>query len=567
MNPPGLGTLLIEAGLITEDQLAEALEDQKSSQERLGTILVRRKAITEDVLIRTLSVQLEIPPYDPNIHKVTSEAVTAVPHELARKYGVLPLSIENGRIQVAMSDPLNLDALDDLRAVTRKTVDPVIGPASLLGETRETHYGRLEGSRDIQAALAQASIHLNVPEVEDELDEEEAKKWSEDAPIVNLVNQVVSQAINERATDIHVEPQERDLIIRYRVDGLLYTALRPPRSVYTGVMTRIKILATMDISERRAPQAGRFSVRALDREVDVRVSTIPTIFGEKAVLRLLHKTGFDFSLNTLGYEDTDLKLFRDSIRQPFGMILLSGPTGSGKSTTLYAALQELRDPSVNIMTVEDPVEYHMGGINQTQVNERKGVSFAASLRTFLRQDPDVIMVGEIRDRETGEIAVRAAMTGHIVFSTIHANDAPSTAARLVTLGVESFQAASALNLVAAQRLVRRNCSFCAVPYTPPEEMLLAFGLHPEDLGDAQFKKGKGCAECKDRGYRGRVAIVELMKMDRAIRDLVAQNATSDAIRDAALARNMQTLKTSGLKKAQRGITTIEEVLRVCLDDS
>jgi type IV pilus assembly protein PilB len=566
-NPQGLGSLLLEAGLITEPQLAQALAEQARTQERLGAVLVRLKIVTEAEVARILSKQLDIRLFDPGRDKIHPEALAAVPADLARKYNVLPLGFVGQNVQVAMADPLNLDALDDLRVVTGRKVTPLIGPESVVTEARERHYGRLEGSREVQEALQLATVELGIgKEDEEDLDADEAKKRSEDAPIINLVNQVIDQAMKEGATDIHVEPHERQLVIRYRVDGLLYDAITPPRAVYTGVMTRIKILADMDIAERRAPQGGRFTVRSKRKEVDVRVSTLPTIHGEKAVLRLLDKTDFNYSLESLGFEERDLKLFQDAIHQPYGMVLLSGPTGSGKSTTLYAGIQKIRDPATNIMTVEDPVEYHMSRINQCQVNERKGVTFASALRTFLRQDPDVIMVGEIRDAETADIAVRAAMTGHMVFSTIHANDAPSTAVRLVSLGVETFQAASALTLVAAQRLVRRVCSYCAEPYEPPEELLLAFGLHRQDLGDARFMKGKGCGECKDRGYRGRTALLELMRMDAELRDLVARSSPADIIRNAALARGMQTLKQSGLAKAKRGETTIEEILRVCLTE-
>jgi type IV pilus assembly protein PilB len=559
----------LEAGLIDAAQLKRALAEQAESNERLGRVFTRLKMVTEDDLTRILSDQLEIPVFDPGQHKVSAEALAAVPGDLARKYNLLPVQIENGQIQVAMADPLNLDALDDLRVTTGRSVQPMIGPESVVNDARERHYGRLEGSREVQEALDLASLALGVDDrtdVDDELNAEEAKRRSEDAPIINLVDQMIGQAIKEGATDIHVEPYERNLIIRYRVDGLLYDAVAPPRKVYTGVITRIKILADMDIAERRAPQGGRLTKRIDGREVDIRVSTVPTIHGEKAVLRLLDKTDFNFDFTSLGFEKRELVLFHQAIRQPYGMILLSGPTGSGKSTTLYAALQEIRDTALNIMTVEDPVEYHMSRINQIQVNERKNVTFASALRTFLRQDPDVIMVGEIRDQETADIAVRASMTGHMVYSTIHANDAPSTAVRLVSLGVEPFQAASAITLVAAQRLVRRVCSFCAEPYRPREEMLLPFHLHPEELDGATFMRGAGCGECKDRGYRGRTALLELMVMDRDLRDMVAEHATADTLRREAIAKGMKTLKQGGLAKAMRGQTTVEEVLRVCLEE-
>ena len=567
-KPRGLGSLLLDAGLIDEAQLSRALSEQADTQERLGTVLTRLRMVSETDITRTLSDQLHIPVFDPGREKVSPEALAAVPGELARKYNLLPVQMENGSLRVAMSDPLNLDALDDLRVTTGRAVEALIGEASVITEARERHYGRLEGSREVQEALDLASLAFGEDEieVEDELDAEEAKRRSEDAPIINLVDQMISQAIKEGATDIHVEPFEHRLIIRYRVDGLLYDAITPPRKVYTGVITRIKILADMDIAERRAPLGGRLTMRLGRKEVDIRVSTVPTIHGEKAVLRLLDKTDFDFDLRSLGFEPQELEHFNHAIRQPYGMVLLSGPTGSGKSTTLYAALQETRDTERNVMTVEDPVEYHMPRINQIQVNERKGVTFSSALRTFLRQDPDLIMVGEIRDHDTAEIAVRAAMTGHMVYSTIHANDAPSTAVRLVSLGVEPFQAASAMTVVAAQRLVRRVCAYCAEPYEPPEETLLGLGPRLSNLEDARFMRGVGCGECKERGYRGRTALLELMVMDRDLRELVANRASADVLRQMAREKGFRSLKQSGLAKAWRGDTTVEEVLRVCLED-
>ncbi|HEX7880514.1 MAG TPA: GspE/PulE family protein, partial [Candidatus Eisenbacteria bacterium] len=444
------------------------------------------------------------------------------------------------------------------------------GLADDIAVARRKHYAELQGSLGVQEALAQATVELG-PEYDDlgdsqEIDSEEALRRAQDAPIVNLVNKIVTQALVERATDIHVEPLPKSLIVRFRVDGLLADALTPPRGVYTGVMTRIKILSDMDIAERRKPQDGRFTVKMNGREVDVRVSTIPTIHGEKAVLRLLDKSGFDMSLTSLGFETDTLEIFRHAIHQPYGMVLLSGPTGSGKSTTLYAALLELKNQTLNITTVEDPVEYQIERINQVQVNDKKGVTFANTLRSFLRQDPDVIMVGEIRDRDTADMAVRAAMTGHMVFSTIHANDAPSTAVRLTTLGAEPFQAASALTLVVAQRLMRRNCTECLEPYKPPPELLSALRLDKGRAESMEFKHGKGCAVCRDRGYLGRVAIVEPLRMSPRIRTLIAEGSPADAVRRVGIEEGLLTLKEAGLRKVAAGLTTVEEVLRVCLAD-
>jgi type II secretory ATPase GspE/PulE/Tfp pilus assembly ATPase PilB-like protein len=396
---------------------------------------------------------------------------------------------------------------------------------------------------------------------DDDTDADDAELRAEHAGIVNLVDQIIAQALQERATDIHIEPQEHSLIIRYRVDGLLDHALSPPRAVYTGTISRIKILADMDIAERRAAQDGRFTHRMPGHEVDVRVSAIPTIHGEKLVLRLLDKSGFNLNLPDLGFSTTDHQAFTKAIHQPFGMVLLSGPTGSGKTTTLYASLLELKNDTMNITTVEDPVEYQIAGINQVQVNERKNVTFATALRSFLRQDPDCIMVGEIRDHDTADIAIRAALTGHMVFSTIHANDAPSTATRLVSMGAEPFMAASALTLVAAQRLVRRVCAECAEACEPREELLMALGIDatPTD----RFVRGAGCAECSGRGYAGRVAIIERMSLTSGLRRLIGENRPTDEIRALALEEGLVTLRDNGIQKARDGVTTLDEVLRVC----
>ena len=416
-------------------------------------------------------------------------------------------------------------------------------------------------------------IELVVDELGDEGDEEEAgdedeaQKRAEDAGIVNLVNRIFAQAIQERATDIHIEPLEHGLVIRFRVDGILQDALSPPLAVYTGVVSRIKILAHMDIAERRMTQDGRLTHRGAGREIDIRVSAIPTIHGEKLVLRLLDKSNFDYKLVDLGFSEGDYRTITEAIHHPHGMILLSGPTGSGKTTTLYASLLELHDNSLNITTVEDPVEYQIDRINQVQLNPRKKVTFASALRAFLRQDPDVIMLGEIRDQETAEISIRAALTGHLVFSTIHANDAPSTAVRLIAMGVEPFMSASALTLVAAQRLIRRNCPHCLEEYRPTDEVLAA--IEDPSFGDESapvFRRGAGCAACKDRGYLGRVAIVELMSLTAPLRQAIASGEPASSIRRLAMADGMVPLRQAGLRKVREGVSTVEEVLRVCLSD-
>jgi type IV pilus assembly protein PilB len=570
---PGLGELLIREGLLNRDQLDEALAEQRRTRERLGQILCRRGAITPTDLLETLSRQLGHPLFDPTRDVVEPAALDLVPLEFARRHNVLPVRVDHGALSVAVADPLDVEALDHLHRIARRTqrgVEVLLATPDVLERAREVNYQRIEGSRSVSDLIDKVVDEVGSAQISDEeLGEEEAQRRAQDAGIVNLVDQVIAQAIQERATDIHIEPLQAGLVIRYRVDGLLYDALTPPRAVYTGAVSRIKILANMDIAERRAPQDGRFTNRKNGREVDIRVSSIPTIHGEKLVLRLLDKTGFNFSLRDLGFSEKDYTTLIGAIHQPYGMILLSGPTGSGKSTTLYASLLARKDETLNITTVEDPVEYQIARINQVQVNERKKVTFANALRSFLRQDPDVIMVGEIRDQETAEIAVRAALTGHLVLSTIHANDAPTTATRIVSMGVEPFMAASALSLVAAQRLVRRNCRHCLREYSPADESLLAMGIA---LGSAagsakrQFRRGGGCAACKGRGYAGRVAIIELMVLTAGLRQLMAENRPAAEIRRLAVSEGMKTLRQSGLEKAAEGTTTVEEVLRVCLSD-
>ena len=459
-----------------------------------------------------------------------------------------------------------------MNVIPRTTVHSgplLLSPAETLARVREASYGRIEGSRNVHQLIDRVVDEVSEATAGDEEpDSNEAQLRAQDAGVVNLVNQIIAQAIQERSTDIHIEPLLRGLVIRYRLDGLLYDALTPPRAVYTGVISRIKILANMDIAERRAAQDGRFTYSQGGREVDIRVSCIPTIHGEKLVLRLLDKSGFDFSLRDLGFSENDYQVLRKAIYHPYGMVLLSGPTGSGKSTTLYASLLERRSDTVNILTVEDPVEYQIDRINQVQVNERKRVTFATALRSFLRQDPDVIMIGEIRDNETAEIAVRAALTGHMVFSTIHANDAPATAIRLLSMQVEPFMAASAMTLVAAQRLIRRNCRHCLEEYQPEPAVVMAMGFPDGPAGEkpGPFLRGSGCAACKGRGYSGRIAIVEMMSLSTGVRQFVAESRPAGEIRRLAIEQGMRTLRQAGWEKVRQGITTVDEVLRVCLSD-
>lgn len=570
-RPGQLGSLLVRAGLITQPQLEESLREQTRTRQRLGEILIERKLIQEQDVLQALAGQLQLQAYDPSRHRVEPAVLDLIPIEIARRYSALALERQGDRLIVAMSDPTDILALDRLRALSGCEIHILLAPASTISQGIERHYARIRGTRNVEEAMAEAVVELRDASASEEaLDADEAERSAQDAPIIKLVEEIIGQALNERATDIHVEPQESMLIVRYRVDGLLTTAITPPRSVMTGLTTRIKILANLDIAEQRKPQDGRFTVRSGGREVDVRVSSIPTIHGEKMVLRLLEKGGFHLSLRDLGFSESDYETFIKSIHEPYGMVLLSGPTGSGKTTTLYAGLLELRSESVNITTVEDPVEYQIARVNQVQVNAKKNVTFATALRSFLRQDPDVMMVGEIRDSETAEMAIRAALTGHMVFSTIHANDACSTVTRLLSMGPDPFQAGSALTLVAAQRLVRRNCPHCQTEYRPGDKVMSAIGelaaVCERRGGTPLFLKGAGCVECRGRGYLGRVAIVELLRLDAELRWLVTQNAAPHKLRETAQSLGMKTLREAGVEKALSGETTLEEVLRVCLSD-
>lgn len=569
---PSLGDILIRDGRIRPEQLDAALAEQATTRERLGEILCRLGIVGPADVLDALGRQLGYARFDPTKGAVEQAALELVPLEFARRHNVLPVRIDDQTLYVVLSDPLDVEAIDHLNqmaAQSGRQLEILLAPAEVLEKARESSYGRVEGTRNVSQLIDRVIDEISGIGVEEEPDAVEAERRAHDAGIVNLVDQIIAQALQERATDIHIEPLEKGLVIRYRVDGMLYDALTPPRAVYTGAVSRIKILCNMDIAERRAPQDGRFTHKVNGVVVDIRVSAIPTIHGEKLVLRLLNKSAFNFSLRDLGFSEADFKMLTRAIHHPYGMVLLSGPTGSGKSTTLYAGLLELRNETLNIMTVEDPVEYQIGRINQVQVNERKKLNFATALRSFLRQDPDVIMVGEIRDHDTAEIAVRAALTGHMVFSTIHANDAPSTAVRLVSMGVEPFMAASALTLVVAQRLVRRTCPHCREEYTPPDEVLLALdvaGFAAARGVKPTFVHGAGCAACRKRGYQGRIAIVEMMELSLELRQLIAASRPAIDIRKVAVEQGMRTLRMSGLEKAMDGMTTVEEVLRVCMND-
>jgi len=560
-----LGEILLARGLISQQQLEEAVEEQRKRGGRLGDILVELGAIGEDELVEVLAEQLGVPAYLKEAKwEVEPSALRRIPCSLALRYRVFPLAEADGVLRVAMLDPFDVPTIDALKNYTGVEIQPVVISASELQRLMRKYY-QPQAKETLETILQQAleAAHpAAIPSGEGEVDVEQLKAEVESAPVVKLVDFLIQNALDERASDIHIEPGEERLSIRYRIDGVLHEVASSPRSLHMAVVSRIKVLSALDIAERRLPQDGRFTMRFDGREVDLRVSTLPTMYGEKVVLRLLEKGGMSYRLEELGFDVWSLEVFRRHIHRPYGMILLTGPTGSGKTTTLYSALLEVKSPGVNVVTVEDPVEYKLPGVYQMQVNPKIGLTFALGLRAILRQDPDIIMVGEIRDLETAEMAVRAALTGHLVFSTLHTNDAVSTVSRLVDMGVEPYLIASVLSLAVAQRLVRRICPGCKEAYSPSRDELASLGLEvPEGV---QFFRGRGCERCRRTGYYGRVAIVEVFEVTEEIRRLILQRELPEVLRREATAAGMQSLRQNGMQKVLQGVTTIQEVLRVCL---
>src|SRR5215813_6362317 len=562
-----LGDLLVAGGLITRDQLALALRKQKGTAEKLGSILVRMNFINEDQLAGFLSQQYGVPSITLASINVESIVLQLIPGGIARRYDLLPIKRDGDNLTVAMADPVNVHAIDHVTFITGLRVLPVVAAQGAIREAIEKYYE--SGSGSMTEAMNSLSADLEDVEVvgdEDgpKVDVFELKESADEAPVVKLVNMVLVDAIQKGASDIHWEPYEKVFRIRFRIDGVLHEMLSPPKRLEAAITSRIKIMSNLDIAERRLPQDGRIKLRYNTREIDFRVSILPTIFGEKAVLRILDKDALQLDLTKLGFDPTALEIFEKVIRQPYGMILITGPTGSGKTTTLYSAIHTINSPEHNIMTAEDPVEYNLKGVNQVQINDSIGRTFASALRAFLRQDPDVILVGETRDLETAQISIRAALTGHLVFSTLHTNDSPSTIARLLDMGIPPFLVASSLLLVLAQRLGRKICKQCREPYDADEESLVQYGHVPTGKGKTQFYKGKGCATCNFTGMKGRVAIYEVMPIGEELRDGILKNAATAELRTMAERAGMKSLRQAGLMKVIEGTTTIEEVLRVTL---
>jgi type IV pilus assembly protein PilB len=565
---PKLGQLLLKKEIINEDQLAQAIELQKKEGGRIGSNLIKLGFLSEDVLVGFLSDQYGVPSVDLDSAEIDPEIIKYVPLEVANKYLIFPISRNGASLQIAMTDPSNVFAMDDIKFMTGYEVKPVVASESAIKEAIRKYYEQSDELQNVvesMAGLDNEELDL-IQESEEDLDITELKNAVEEAPVVKLVNVILSEAIARGASDIHIEPYEKSFRVRYRIDGVLYDVMQPPVKLKAALSSRLKIMAELDIAERRLPQDGRIKLKVRDRAVDLRVSTLPTLFGEKIVMRILDKSSLALDLTKLGFEETALKDFEEAIQSPYGMVLVTGPTGSGKTTTLYSALSTVNNIDVNIMTAEDPVEYNLTGINQVHVREDIGLTFAAALRSFLRQDPDIVMVGEIRDFETAEIAVKAALTGHLVLSTLHTNDAPSTVSRLLNMGVEPFLVSASVILILAQRLCRKICEHCKEPLEIPREVLVESGFLAEEAAEVKCFRGAGCNACGGSGYKGRIALYEVMPVREELKEMIIKGATATDLKKRAIELGMKTLRMSGLTKVREGVTSLEEVLRVTFAD-
>ncbi len=559
-----VGQKLLEANLIDENALQKAALSQKNSGGSFMGNLVKIGAITEEGLAEFLSQLYRVPAVD--LRKVEADVgcVKLLPAEVALKFMALPLARSGRRLTVAMANPTNIFALDDIKFITGFEVDPVVAPEPQVKKALDKYYDQAGTMADVMRNMEE---DLAIVEDEDEESLESNISLADEAPIVKLVNSLIADAVRKGASDIHIEPYEKSLRVRFRIDGTLYEMMAPPFKFKAAIISRLKIMSDLDIAERRVPQDGRIKIKVLNRTIDLRVSTLPTIFGEKIVMRILDKTNLNVDLEKLGFEPQAFQEFTRAILNPYGMVLVTGPTGSGKTTTLYSALTRINTPEVNVMTAEDPVEYNLEGINQVLIKEDVGLTFAAALKAFLRQDPNIIMVGEIRDIDTGAIATKAALTGHLVLSTLHTNDAPSAIGRMVDMGIEPFLVASSLNLILAQRLVRRVCNNCKRQVEPHAEVLRELGLSPEEAQGYPFLEGAGCVDCNNTGYKGRQGVYEVMTVSPSVRDLILDRASAMVIKRLAMSEGMCTLRVDAMAKLKRGITTAEEVLKETAADN
>ncbi|HEY3205153.1 MAG TPA: type IV-A pilus assembly ATPase PilB [Thermoanaerobaculia bacterium] len=604
-----LGDLLLKQKLITQDQLETALKLQREEGGKIGEALVRVGAVSEGDITETLSQQFGVPSIDLAHFEIDPAVIKVVPGEVARKYGVLPVNKTGATLTIAMGDPTNVFAMDDIKFMTGYNVEPVVASEIALRKAIDKHYGtprsvvlkeraKQTGGQsfssetsleDVMASSAltmddMASVglgELNMDEITgldagadvdvvrgeegQEIDLSDLTKSSESAPIIKVSNLILIEALKAGASDIHVEPYEKEFRVRFRIDGILHNIMALPMRTRDPLISRLKIMAKLDISEKRLPQDGRIKIRLRveerSRDLDLRVSSVPTQFGEKVVMRLLDKSKLQLDMTQLGFDQEPLRRFKDAIDRPFGIVLVTGPTGSGKTNTLYSAIAALNDPTVNIMTAEDPIEFNLAGINQVQMKEQIGLTFASALRSFLRQDPDIILVGEVRDFETAEIAVKAALTGHLVLSTLHTNDAPSTINRLMNMGIEPFLVATSVNCICAQRLVRRICTHCTEEVETPPQMLIQVGFAPDEVKTLRIKHGRGCERCNQTGYKGRVGLFEVLLFSDEIRDMILSGASSIELKRKAMEEGMVSLRMSGLQKIREGATSLEEVLR------
>ncbi len=604
-----LGDLLLKQKLITQEQLETALKLQREEGGKIGEALVRVGAVSESDITETLSQQFGVPSIDLAHFEIDPAIIKVVPGEVARKYGVLPVNKTGATLTIAMGDPTNVFAMDDIKFMTGYNVEPVVASEIALRKAIDKHYGTprsvvlkerakggtgptLGGDTSLDDVMASSALtmddmasvglgELNMDEITgldtgadvdvvrgeegQEIDLSDLAKSSESAPIIKVSNLILIEALKAGASDIHVEPYEKEFRVRFRVDGILHNIMALPMRTRDPLISRLKIMAKLDISEKRLPQDGRIKIRLRveerSRDLDLRVSSVPTHFGEKVVMRLLDKTKLQLDMTQLGFDQEPLRRFKDAIDRPYGIVLVTGPTGSGKTNTLYSAVAALNDPTVNIMTAEDPIEFNLAGINQVQMKEQIGLTFASALRSFLRQDPDIILVGEVRDFETAEIAVKAALTGHLVLSTLHTNDAPSTINRLMNMGIEPFLVATSVNCICAQRLVRRICTQCSEEVETPPQMLMQVGFAPDEAKSMRIKRGRGCERCNNTGYKGRVGLFEVLAFTDEIRDMILSGASSIELKRKAIEEGMVSLRMSGLMKIKDGSTTLEEVLR------
>ncbi|HSW39025.1 MAG TPA: type IV-A pilus assembly ATPase PilB [Acidobacteriota bacterium] len=567
-----IGELLIKEELITAEQLDMALKHQRQNGGRLGSILIHLGFVGDDEITSLLSRKYGVPSINLAYFEIDPAVIKLIPLEIAQKYMVIPLNRVGITLTVASADPTNVFAMDDIKFMTGFNIEPVVATEASVMEALEKYYGTAHSIelKKVYDQIAQGdreNVEFDLEELaeHDDMSIDQLQRSSEDAPIIKLVNMILSDSIKKGASDIHVEPYEKNFRVRFRIDGILYNMMNPPLRLRDAIISRIKIMANLDISERRLPQDGRIKIRTAvngkKKEIDYRVSSLPTLFGEKIVLRILDKDVLPLDMSMLGFEESSLRKIETAIAKPYGMVLVTGPTGSGKTSTLYASLNRLNTPGTNIMTAEDPVEYNFHGINQVQIKEQIGMTFAAALRSFLRQDPNIILVGEIRDFETTEIAIKAALTGHLVLSSVHTNDAPSTISRLLNMGIEPFLVATSVHLICAQRLIRKVCRECRVEVNTPLPALIKAGFSQGEAKEVRTWKGEGCKICNDTGYKGRIGMYEVMEISENIQELILVGASAQEIRRKAIEEGMLTLRQSGLAKIKAGLTTLDEVIR------